>query len=175
MIFSDLAGPNYSKSRNWDLWFFFAIPSIFGPYFWSQKEVSVIDYFGNIVISDLSSIFAWSQRGRYNRNRVYNLYVFIMVFINLFSLFPTQASRLHSLIIISILRRMWRFNTCNYSIRTTHGTEIAFVIQWFKWAAFTPLILSCNVRHGGGGVAHGHTKVSNNRFRWGGSTHPPTY
>ena len=40
---------------------FSAITSIFGSYFWSQKEVYIVDYFGNIVISDLSSIFAWSQ------------------------------------------------------------------------------------------------------------------
>ena len=50
---------------------FSSITSIFASYFWSQKEVYIIDYFGNIVISDLSSIFAWSQRGRYNRNSVY--------------------------------------------------------------------------------------------------------
>ena len=50
---------------------FSAITSIFASYFWSQKEVYIIDYFGNIVISDLSSIFAWSQRGRYIRNPVY--------------------------------------------------------------------------------------------------------
>ena len=53
---------------------FLAIMSIFASYFWSQKEVYIIDYFGDIVISDLSSIFAWSQWGWYNRNPVYNLF-----------------------------------------------------------------------------------------------------
>ena len=38
--------------------------------FWSQKQVYIIHYFGNIILSDLWSIFAWSHCGRYNRNQV---------------------------------------------------------------------------------------------------------
>ena len=40
---------------------FLTIPSILASHFWSQKEVYIIDYFGNIIILNLSSIFDWSQ------------------------------------------------------------------------------------------------------------------
>ena len=37
---------------------FSAIPSIFRPNFGSQKEVYIIDYFGNIIISGITSVLA---------------------------------------------------------------------------------------------------------------------
>ena len=52
---------------------FLAKTSIFSSHFWSQIQVYIIDYIGNIVILDLWSIFAWSHCGRYNRNPGRNL------------------------------------------------------------------------------------------------------